>query len=280
MAGKEYFHLRTSDGTLLPLSLDDLRAATAIAIRRAFKEHLLSERCGYDCFDDHSDVGSQESFAELLMFDGFIGVAAPVADNLHALDERELIGLHEVVHDLVSSPTKGYYHDYNHCGFHPTEYDAGKGRAVWIERVNRYLTRFPPGYLMGADGRVSLLLDEPEAALLGSKLPPQTEPKVRDRVDRAVSRFRRGTSSWDDREAAVRDLADVLELIRPKAKAHLFRRDEQAIFNLLNSFQIRHFDSTQKSDYDRRIFLTWAFYECLAAIHACERLAARATPED
>lgn len=90
--------------------------------------------------------------------------------------------------------------------------------------------------------------------------------------------FRRGTSTWAEREDAIRDLGDVLERIRPKAKEHLFRKDERDLFNLLNSFQIRHFDADQKSDYDRRIFLTWAFYECLAAIHACERLSARPMP--
>lgn len=275
---REYFHLRGTDGRPRDLTLEEFRDRVRRTIQWAFKEHLLSERCGYECVDGDSWEDVQREFASLLDLEGYLRIEAPVHEHLSELSEPVLLGLHEIIHDLVSKATATTYHSYGQCGDHPTAYDTEEGREAWIDRVNQYLGRLPPGYRMDDEGRIELLLDDPAAAILDSPLPPDTEPAVVDRVERAVARFKRGTTSWDDREAALRDLADVLERIRPKAKARLHKKDERDLFQLLNQFRIRHFDHGQRDDYDRPIFLTWAFYECLAAIHACERLADRADP--
>jgi hypothetical protein len=83
----------------------------------------------------------------------------------------------------------------------------------------------------------------------------------------------------DERRDAVRDLADVLEFLRPQAKAVLASKDEADLFNLANNFGIRHHNAGQKTDYDPAIWLSWAFYYYLATIHAVTRLIEKANQE-
>ena len=92
------------------------------------------------------------------------------------------------------------------------------------------------------------------------------------RVEAAIHKFRRHRSSIEDRRDAVRDLADVLEYLRPKLKEVLVSKDEQDLFNIANNFGIRHHREGQKTDYDKAIWLSWVFYFYLATIHAAVRL--------
>jgi hypothetical protein len=52
----------------------------------------------------------------------------------------------------------------------------------------------------------------------------------------------------------------------------LAKKDESAIFELANSFAIRHHDPKQKSNYDRAIWYSWIFHFYLATYHAAIRL--------
>lgn len=65
----------------------------------------------------------------------------------------------------------------------------------------------------------------------------------------------------------MRELADVLEVLRPK--------DEQELFRLANGFAIRHNNREQMRLYDDAVWLRWAFYVYLATIHAVLRVPAR-----
>jgi hypothetical protein len=56
------------------------------------------------------------------------------------------------------------------------------------------------------------------------------------RVGAAIQKFRRHRSSIEDRRDAVRDLADVLEFLRPKLKETLLSKDEQDLFNIAKQF--------------------------------------------
>ena len=88
--------------------------------------------------------------------------------------------------------------------------------------------------------------------------------------------FSLAMSKTSDKRNAVRDLADVLERMRPEAKMVLTSQDEQDLFNLANNFGIRHDRTGQKIAYDEDIWLIWMFYHYLASIHACARLIERA----
>ena len=103
-------------------------------------------------------------------------------------------------------------------------------------------------------------------------MPVYDPDNVESRVNSAVLKFRRYRSSIDDRRDAIRDLADVLEFLRPKLKLVITKSDEGDLFNIANNFGIRHHNESQKTDYDRAIWHSWLFYYYLATIHATLRL--------
>jgi len=54
--------------------------------------------------------------------------------------------------------------------------------------------------------------------------PPTKDQDITSRLDGAITRFQRYGSSIDDRRHAVRDLADILEKLRPQAKEVLTKK--------------------------------------------------------
>jgi hypothetical protein len=102
--------------------------------------------------------------------------------------------------------------------------------------------------------------------------PPGDPTNVQQRVDAAIEKFRRRGSTSSDRRDAIRDLADILEFLRPQAKAVLTQQDESDLFNIANNFGIRHHNQRQKTHYDEAIWQSWMVYFFLATIHATTRL--------
>ena len=74
---------------------------------------------------------------------------------------------------------------------------------------------------------------------------------------------------------AIRDLADVLEHLRPQAKQVLLGPDESDLFEIANRFGIRHHNQRQKLQYDKAVWFPWMFHYYLATIHAMVHLMER-----
>ena len=171
-------------------------------------------------------------------------------------------------------PTKCQYHGFSDCGYHCTEFDPDreKGRREIREKINPILEMYGTGYELSADGEILEKGETHLDALLTVSLPPVDRDNVETRVEAACTEFRRHRSSLSDRRQALRELADVLEFLRPQLRKVLTKADESDLFNLLNNFGIRHHTTEQKTDYDKPIFYSWMFYHHLAAIHAGIRL--------
>ena len=110
------------------------------------------------------------------------------------------------------------------------------------------------------------------SALLSEPLPATALGDVKAMVASAVVKFRRRSSSPSDRRDAVRDLADVMELLRSRAQGVLDSADEKDLFHLANKFGLRHLNEEQKLKYDKDIWYDWMFYYYLASISAFSRL--------
>lgn len=80
---------------------------------------------------------------------------------------------------------------------------------------------------------------------------PGTEVEIASKLDSATKRFRTRDASLDDRRAAVRDLADVLESLRDDLKDSMLSKDERELFHIANGFAIRHQNRHQHSDTTR-----------------------------
>ena len=57
------------------------------------------------------------------------------------------------------------------------------------------------------------------------------------------------------------------------SKDPLTSNDEKDLFNIANSFGIRHCNDKQKTDYDSALWLSWMFYYYLATVHVLLRKA-------
>jgi hypothetical protein len=188
-------------------------------------------------------------------------------------DEDTLFDVVEVMHDLVSRPTRGFYHDYADCGMHYSEFSRTAGQEEFRQELNGVLRLNDPPYEMDGLGQIIESAPEEFRTLLGAPVPPGTEHDlIMSKIDAAVSRFRTRGASIEDRRHAVRDLADVLEALRPEIKQSMMSADEGALFNIANNFAIRHNNRQQRGDYDRVTWLRWTFYVYLATIHAVLRV--------
>jgi len=150
---------------------------------------------------------------------------------------------------------------------HWTQFDRPAGRQEYRERLNVLLGRYGSGYELSDQGEILQIGPRGMNSLHSASL-PEAPSNVANKVQAAVNRFRRYGSSIADRHSAVRDLADVLEYIRKQVKVVLLKKDESELFDLANNFGIRHFNETQKLEYDRAVWLSWMFYHYPATIHA------------
>jgi hypothetical protein len=63
----------------------------------------------------------------------------------------------------------------------------------------------------------------------------------------------------------------VLEYLR-KDNIKLPKNDDGELFQIINKFDIRHHNQTQKGDYDKEVWYDWMFYTFLASIHVLLKL--------
>jgi mannitol/fructose-specific phosphotransferase system IIA component (Ntr-type) len=93
-------------------------------------------------------------------------------------------------------------------------------------------------------------------------------------VRNAIAKWRNRHLSLSDKKEAIREMADVFEWLKKTQDlgSVLDRKDESAIFEIANSFAIRHHDPKQKTNYDRAIWYSWMFHFYLATYHAAIRL--------
>ncbi|MEQ7873123.1 hypothetical protein ABDK56_03835 [Sphingomonas sp. ASV193] len=198
----------------------------------------------------------------------------PFAPSLEATTEGDLFDMVEFLFDHVSKPQQKDYHSWNDCGYHFSDFDASLGQDEFRLRLNSLLERYGAGYELNARGEIMELSPRGLKHLLHAQLPTK-EATITEKVFSAIDRFRRYGSSLADRQQAVRDLADVLEWLRPQIKTTLLRKDEKELFQLANNFGIRHLNQNQKLDYDKAVWLSWMFYHYLATINACLHLLKR-----
>lgn len=143
-------------------------------------------------------------------------------------------------------------------------------------RSTQILAEYGPGYELTPNGEIIEVGLKGLRDLERAPAPPADPRDVNARMDAAIDKFRRRGATVNDRRDAIRDLADVLEFLRPRAKEVLTSKDEADLFELANRFGIRHHRADQKTQYDTAIWHSWMFYYYLAAIHATTRLIAKA----
>lgn len=232
----------------------------------------FQEDFGYCCVD--GDVSGKLGFdIEAQMFRAIRKPDMwPIQEKCKSYSEDDLFDVIEFLYDHVSQPIDGYFHGYNACGYHYNTFDKKTGQQEFRDGISQILCDYKEGYELSDNGEI---LESPEQGLenlFAASLPTHDPNNVEQRVQSAILKFRRYRSSLDERRDAIRDLADVLEFLRPQVKTVISKKDEADLFVIANGFGIRHHNDQQKQDYDKAIWYSWMFYYYLATIHAVLRL--------
>lgn len=232
-------------------------------------EHFFAEVLGFSCVDDHGEAPSTPQ-QEL---ERRVGKPHLYSADPESWTEEDLCDYIEVFHDLAARPTKGWHHSYLGCGWHPTQFSRKSGQALYRWRVNELLGSSLGLRLSesGEDvGRMVRLLPEELGTLVDEAVGGLGG--TRDEIAHAVALFRSRSGTRQERRSAIIALAAVLEQRRSLLKAHLLSKDEGALFQIANEYDLRHRRADQRTDYGDH-FLDWIFYWYLATIHLTDRIA-------
>ncbi|MGA7498858.1 MAG: hypothetical protein WBX00_19180 [Isosphaeraceae bacterium] len=235
----------------------------------------FQEAFGYQCVDAGFVPGTLgQNLAGALLLALRKDNLTPIGLRIDNYAEDDLFDVIEFLYEHCSRPIKedGYHHTFSQCGWHFNSFERDPGRREYRERINELLALYESGYELSDDGELLTLADDGLGDLFDAELPEIDPENINGRVAAAKTKFRRYRSSLDERRDAVRDLADVLEYLKPRAHAVLDSADESDLFHLANKFGIRHHNSNQKTSYSKPIWYSWMFYYYLATIHAVVRL--------
>lgn len=270
MAHIYYSQRKGSNPNQKGLPLADLIDLFGRVFSEMREDGYFHEAFGFMCVDaGHIDGRVRDIELEMLLSVRKKGLW-PIDEAGARYSEDDFFDVVEFLFQHVSKPIDGTYHSWGECGTHWETFNQAEGRVEFRNKVNTVLVQYEKPFELSSNGEV---LHKPEAgfeAIFEADIPSQ-DSNVVSRIDSAVLRYRRHGSTLDDRRQAVRDLADVLEYLRPKVKVLLTSKDDSDLFNIANNFGVRHHNDKQKTTYDAALWLSWMFYFYLATIHVVLR---------
>jgi hypothetical protein len=234
------------------------------------EEGYFDEAFGFYCVDAGDIPGKVKDIEYEILINLRKKNLWPIVDCFPNYSEDDLFDIIEWLHEHVSKPIDGNYHNWNGCGMHWETFNKLEGQKVFVEKVNQLLSLYKEPFVVDEKGQI---LHKPEVGFenIFEADVPTDDHNIVNRLNSAILKFRKHGSTLDDRRQAVRDLADVLEYLRPQLKKLLSNKDEADLFNIANNFGIRHHNDIQKTDYDAPIWLSWMFYFYLSTIHVALR---------
>ena len=78
----------------------------------------------------------------------------PIRRCIQDYDEMKLFTVAEFLYDYVSEPQEKWYHSWNDCGMHTSDYNRDKGRARYRNEMNGILKDYKSGYSLSETGEV------------------------------------------------------------------------------------------------------------------------------
>ncbi len=270
MARQYYSQRKGTNPNLKGLPLSDVTELFVRVFSQLRQSGYFDEAFGFVCVDAGEVDGKvRDPELEMLLTIRKKGLW-PVYEKACFYSEDDFFDVLEFLYQYVSKPIEGTMHSYNDCGMHWETFNQALGKEEFRTKINTVLAHYEKKFEISANGEI---LHKPEAGfepIFDADL-PTNDNNVITRVNAANLQYRRHGSTLDDRRQAVRDLADVLEYLRPKVKALLTSADEKDLFNIANNFGVRHHNDKQKTGYDTNIWLSWMFYFYLATIHVVLR---------
>ena len=229
------------------------------------------------CVDDHraADITQYELLdAE---FSQRLGSGhGPLDRSPEAWPDVHFFAMVEVSHDLVARPRRRRWHDYDQCGWHYSDFAVDPARILYRWSVNRLLVRYGIDLQLARSGEdvgrlVRTTTDGREELVTATVSRSGSDG---DEVRHAVALFRSREAGVEHKRSACTTLARVLESRRQLLKTKLLKKDEGALFQIANEFDLRHRGAKQHADYDEA-YLDWVFWWYLATVELTDRLITR-----
>ena len=275
MNDRRYYSARTGKGERGKPDLTMLRRLFLADYKRLVQDGYFDQVFGYHDGRNYvegtlgADIGA-EMFRRLGKSDLW-----PIEKHSQTYSEEDLFDVMEFLHDcaakriVIQEPFSG-------VPLPLVTMNSEAGRADFRSAMDAILRDYRNGYQVSEDGEVLALGEEHMQPLLEQELPEYDPENVDSRVKAAVRKFRHHTPTLEDKQEAVRQLADVLEFLHPKLEGLLPSKEENELFMIANKFGIRHHTADQKTQYEKGIWLDWIFYCYLNTIHVSVNLLKRA----
>lgn len=273
MIKRNYYSVRT--GKISPdqqVNFEVLKKLFSVTYNKLNTDGYFQKYFGINCEDGYIPGELGEEIEAMIFVNLRKDNLYPIYQNLPNYTEDDFFDIIEFLHDHCSKGLNGHYHNWNNCGYHYEEFNDIEGQKKYRELLNPILREYKDGFEISESGEILILSDNGLSNLFEADIPTNEKENVSNKINAAVLKFRRHKSTLDDRREAIRELADVLEFIRPAIKEHLNKKDENDIFNIANNFGIRHHNKDQQTEYDKAIWYSWIFYYYLATLHAVLRM--------
>jgi hypothetical protein len=276
MREKPFYSIRTEENTEgIRLTFQQLSRLFVSLYQCLQFEGYFQEYFGYVCVDAGPIPGKLgEDIEGEIILQVRKSNLWPIGQKIQDYTEDDLFDIIEFLYEYISKPVERQYHSWNECGWHCHTFDGRAGREEFREKANRILREYSDGYELSEDGEILSLPQSGLEPLLQEPFPTHDPQNVDPKIQTAIRKFRRHHASSDDKRDAIRDLADVLEFLRPQLGGILTSKDESDLFNILNNFGLRHHNVSQRVAYHKDVWYDWLFYFYLAAIHGAIRLIA------
>lgn len=273
MEKRNYYSVRT--GLIKPdhiVNLDVVKRIFLATYLSLCNEGYFQKYFGIDCEDGYQPGKLGENIGDMMFVYLKKDNLYPIYKNLPNYSEDDLFDVIEYLYDHCSKGIEGTYHSWNNCGMHYHKFDDNEGKKYFRELINPILSDYKDGFEISENGEILVLSEEGLSDIFDAEVPTDNIDNITKKINSAILKFKRYKATLDDRKEAIRELADVLEFLRPTIKLHMDKKDENDIFNIANNFAIRHHNQEQKTDYDKPIWYNWMFYYYLATIHAVLRI--------
>jgi hypothetical protein len=273
MIKRNYYSVRT--GKISPdhqVNFEVLKKLFSVTYNKLSTDGYFQKYFGIDCQDGYIPGELGEEIEAMMFVNLRKDNLYPIYKNLPNYTEDDFFDVIEFLHDHCSKGLNGHYHNWNNCGYHYEEFNDIEGQKHYRELLNPILREYKDGFEISDSGEILILSDNGLSNLFEADIPTNDKDNISNKINSAILKFRRHKSTLDDRREAIRELADVLEFLRPSIKQHLNKKDENDIFNIANNFGIRHHNKDQQTEYDKAIWYSWIFYYYLATLHAVLRM--------
>jgi len=270
MAHKYYSQRAGTNPNLDGLPIEDTVELFSRVYRQLEIDGYFDEAFGFWCVDaGHIEGNVKDIELEMLLTIRKKNLW-PISEYASSYTEDDFLDVIEFLYQYISKPIDGTMHSYNECGMHWETFNKKDGQNYFREKINAVLEHYKNKFEISQNGEVLHKPEEGFEQIFNADVPSK-DSNIVGRINAATTNFRRHGSSLDDRRQAVRDLADVLEYLRPQVQELLTNKDEKDLFNIANNFGIRHHNDKQKTSYDAAIWLSWMFYFYLSTIHVVLR---------